>query len=870
MRHLDGSDWAGALVTFKLRVDAWTADSVYPLNDVYAVTESDGTFSAVLTADLTTPYKCILPDKRDFSFYLPAGAPISIETLHATASTPPADISTSDFLTRTEALTLFAPIGISGVTAHSQLTGLDADDHPQYLTRTDAATAYVSYADLANESSNRQSEDIVLVGQLTAEQVARAAADSTLAGGTSTEASTRTTADTGLQAQITALLARVTALENADPPPATYTLSLSADSGGTTAVNAPGPYTAGTSVTVTPTPDSTHSFNNWTLDGAGSSDNPLVVVMNGNHTLVAHWTALPAPIAKTRVYADDSPWNTPIGGSPALYAGSSAAVAAMVDTSFVGDNNFQTNAGIGLHFTSDPTQFAFPTYWIDPDVTGTKSVHYSGLFSDVRSSGVEHKYNGGGTVSAPFPVEATPSPGSDGSFVVVDLTTGDIWGGWQLQNIGGGASFSCTNLYCLRAGMDGTGVQPVGFTSRGPGMGYEGGTIYAHEMIAALGTSNGDLGHALGFAYDIVTPKWVEQAGGGFATKSDGIYSTPGLPEGVRLQFDPAITEADFRARYATLHGAGGVSLTEDEIQMALVILRTGQVYGLVMVDHSGQRPGKIIPGGQETELWGVGSVPAYTSHVVWYLNPAWLRVLAFTDTNGLAADTTTGTVQWLDHYTAEQTFNSATGGAFVRAEVGGNYSLNSADKTLFGATSGEAWVNCAVANAGRGWQLLSVAARDVRSTHFWRPVGLPVGAPHEAYVQLRVGSDTHTYYQLRCRVNVDGTLRLTLQAVVAGSTTALNTEFNTGVVYNDLTKRIGVTMEATGSSPTTVRARVWIATTPDETDAAQPSTWQVSVSDSTAALQVAGGSGLQYSLASGSTAAPQRFYTTFWRGVAL
>lgn len=729
------------------------------------------------------------------------------------------------------------------------------------LTQEQADLLYLTAAGLTSEESTRKEADLVQQAQFAGEVAARTAGDTTLTASVTTEATARATGDSGLQAQITTILARLDALEAADPPPTTYTLSLTNGTGGTVAANAPGPYASGVEVTVTPTPDATHSFDHWTVDGVGSSDNPLVVTMSGNHTVVGFWAALPTPIAKTRVYADDSPWNTLIGDSPTLHASSAAFVAALTDTTFVGENNFQSNAGIGLHFTSDPTQYAFPTYWIDPDDTGLKPVHYNGLFSDVSAAGVEHKYNGGGNVSAPFPVEATPSPGSDGQFVVVDLTSGDIWGGWQLQNIGSGTSFTCTNLYVLREGMTGTGQQPVGFTSRGPGMGYEAGTIYAHEMIAALDTVDGDLGHALGFAYDVVTPRWVEP----MATKSDGTFGFPGLPEGCRLQFDPTITEADFRARYATLHTAGGVSLSEDEIQMALVILRTGQKYGLVMVDHSGQRPGKIIPGGQETELWGVGAVPAYNSHVVWYINPAWMRVLDFDDTNGLAADTDTGTVQWQDHYTAEQTFNAASGGAFVRAEIGGSYSLNSSDKTLFGATGGEAWVNCTVANTGRSLSLPSVAVRDVSSLHSFRAVSLPAGGPNECYVMLRMNPAGNARYQLRVRVGVGGLVKLQPQAVSTAGTLPIGSEITTSVTLSDPTVPLWVRFEAAGASPTILRARVWLQ------GVAEPGTWAVNTGiDSTAALQVAGGVGLTYSFGTGSTRPPGKFYTQEWSGVAL
>ena len=51
-----------------------------------------------------------------------------------------------------------------------------------------------------------------------------------------------------------------------------------------------------------------------------------------------------------------------------------------------------------------------------------------------------------------------------------------------------------------------------------------------------------------------------------------------------------------------------------------------------------------------------------------------------------------------------------------------------------------------------------------------------------------------------------------------------------------------------TGTSPTTVRAKIW------RTGQAEPTAWLSSVTDSTAGLQVAGAIGLQSSLSSAAT----------------
>ena len=56
---------------------------------------------------------------------------------------------------------------------------------------------------------------------------------------------------------------------------------------------------------------------------------------------------------------------------------------------------------------------------------------------------------------------------------------------------------------------------------------------------------------------------------------------------------------------------------------------------------------------------------------------------------------------------------------------------------------------------------------------------------------------------------------------------------------------------QVTGTNPTTVRAKVW------KVGAAEPAAWLVSTTDSTAALQAAGGVGMWVYLSSAATNAP-------------
>lgn len=70
------------------------------------------------------------------------------------------------------------------------------------------------------------------------------------------------------------------------PPPIQYALTTMAGAGG--AISAGGTYNAGTTVTVTATPDGTHDFAGWSGD-AGGGANPLTVLMDRAKTVQANF-----------------------------------------------------------------------------------------------------------------------------------------------------------------------------------------------------------------------------------------------------------------------------------------------------------------------------------------------------------------------------------------------------------------------------------------------------------------------------------------------------------------------------------------------------------------------------------------------------
>jgi parallel beta-helix repeat protein len=86
----------------------------------------------------------------------------------------------------------------------------------------------------------------------------------------------------------------------------TYNLTISVTTGGTTDP-APGTYsyTLNSTVQVTAIPDAGYSFSYWLLDGVKTTQNPITIIMNANHTLEAYFVDnIPPEISE--------PWQDPL------------------------------------------------------------------------------------------------------------------------------------------------------------------------------------------------------------------------------------------------------------------------------------------------------------------------------------------------------------------------------------------------------------------------------------------------------------------------------------------------------------------------------------------------------------------------------
>jgi PKD repeat protein len=190
----------------------------------------------------------------------------------------------------------------------------------------------------------------------------------------------------------------------------------------------------------------------------------------------------------------------------------------------------------------------------------------------------------------------------------------------------------------------------------------------------------------------------------------------------------------------------------------------------------------------------------------------------------------------------ARDTFGRSVANGWGTAETGGAWTL-SGTASLF-SVNGNAGVMSVAVGKTRGAFLNAVSAADV------------TGSVDLSWNQPASGSGTYAMFHLRrvgadsyfARVRVQpGVTSLAIVRQSGGVGTVLGT-VNLALPYTpgDVWR---LRFEAEGASPTTLRAKLW------NVAGAEPANWQVVQTDSTAALQGAGGVGLEGYVSTTSTA---------------
>ena len=242
-----------------------------------------------------------------------------------------------------------------------------------------------------------------------------------------------------------------------------------------------------------------------------------------------------APAAKARAdslegpFSADSTWRQPIPDNAEIDPNSAAMVTAIMPRAAM----FANLAAFGI-----------PVYTVSSD-----SPRYS-----IACNAIDWGPCPFFGLSVPIPVEAAPSPGSDGAMVTVDELNGVIYEFWQARKDGDQWSAQWGAVNSLR----GPGW---GGSATGSGASRLAGVVRVAEI------AGGVIPHALALQTNNVCTNFRPPA-----LKSDGTSARGDcIPEGVRLQLDPSLD-------------LGELGLTRGELAVATAMQR----YGGFIVDVGG------------------------------------------------------------------------------------------------------------------------------------------------------------------------------------------------------------------------------------------------------------------------------------------
>jgi PKD repeat protein len=197
----------------------------------------------------------------------------------------------------------------------------------------------------------------------------------------------------------------------------------------------------------------------------------------------------------------------------------------------------------------------------------------------------------------------------------------------------------------------------------------------------------------------------------------------------------------------------------------------------------------------------------------------------------------------------AADTFTRTTSTGFGAAETGGAWRVTG-NAAQYAVTGGAGRVTLATAGSGPDVSLPAVSSSRTDLVVTLSPDKVPTGGG--AYVSVsgrRVAGAGE--YRAKVQLRANGTVALSLGRVVAGAESAVTSTGVAPAVTYAPGDQLRVRTQVTGTSPTTVAAKVWRVGTPE------PAGWQLSGTDATAALQAPGGIGVNLYLSSSATNAP-------------
>ena len=191
----------------------------------------------------------------------------------------------------------------------------------------------------------------------------------------------------------------------------------------------------------------------------------------------------------------------------------------------------------------------------------------------------------------------------------------------------------------------------------------------------------------------------------------------------------------------------------------------------------------------------------------------------------------------------AADAFDRTVATGWGSADTGGAWTASGGTSSVADG-AGAITVNAGVTATLR---LAATSAADIDVQHRVWLDALPTGGG--SYLSDLLRRNATGDYRGKVRVLATGAVQVQLVKVVGGTETALaNAVTVSGLTYPAGTP-LSVRTQASGASPTTLRIKVWVA------GSTEPTTWQQTVTDSTAGLQEAGAVGFIAFTSSSATA---------------
>jgi PKD repeat protein len=221
---------------------------------------------------------------------------------------------------------------------------------------------------------------------------------------------------------------------------------------------------------------------------------------------------------------------------------------------------------------------------------------------------------------------------------------------------------------------------------------------------------------------------------------------------------------------------------------------------------------------------------------------------LTVTDDDGATASVThpvTVTAPPATPVVAEDTFSRTVASGLGTAETGGAWTTAGTGVTT-SVADGSARVSLPVSRTAKA-RLSTVAVQDVDVTHaVWLEAAATGGG---TYLTTLVRTSSAGEYGAKVRIQPTGRVGLQLTRYVGGAETVLTTEATVaGITYTPGMKLL-VRVQAVGSSPTTLQAKVWAE------GGTEPASWLQSATDSASGLQGTGGVGFGPYVSASATA---------------